>query len=139
MNRKETLDAAEKNVNGQRQSDYGSPENSFKVIGEFWEVYINNKCILPNGSVKITAHDAGVLMSLFKHARIVTGAGKDDNYIDACGYLACAAEIATDKTTELHYEHDPNGIIIGSTIDFDKLTRDITDEMSKDDWRKCRG
>lgn len=45
MNRKEILAAAERCVCGQREQDYGTPENSFKVIGELWEVYIKEKCV----------------------------------------------------------------------------------------------
>lgn len=45
MNRKEILAAAEHCVCGQREQDYGTPENSFKVIGELWEVYIKEKCV----------------------------------------------------------------------------------------------
>lgn len=34
-------------------------------------------------------------MALLKIGRITTGNAKEDNYVDACGYMACAAEIAT--------------------------------------------
>ena len=32
-------------------------------------------------------------MALLKIARIATGTFKEDSYIDACGYLACGAEL----------------------------------------------
>ena len=93
MNRKDTLMTAESYVNGQREADYGTPEDNFKTIGEFWDVYANTACV-KDGKVHFSPHDVAMMMSLMKHARIATGTAKDDNYIDACGYLACAAEIS---------------------------------------------
>ena len=37
MTRSELLHAAEVCVCGQREEDYGTPEDSFRVIGEMWE------------------------------------------------------------------------------------------------------
>lgn len=96
MNRKDTLTTAETYVNGNREQDYGTPEDNFRLIGEFWEVYVNRTCIGENGKAHFHPHDVAMMMSLMKHARIASGKIKDDNYIDACGYLACACEIATD-------------------------------------------
>ena len=42
-------------------------------------------CILPE--------DVAVMMALLKIARIKTGKFKEDRFVDACGYLACAAEL----------------------------------------------
>lgn len=93
MNRKDTLMTAESYVNGQREQDYGTPEDNFKIIGDLWNVYANATCI-KNGKVHFTPHDVAMMMSLLKHGRIATGMIKDDNYIDACGYLAIASEIS---------------------------------------------
>ena len=40
MTREEILAAAQKCVCGDREQDYGSPERSFGVIGQFWETYL---------------------------------------------------------------------------------------------------
>ena len=40
MTRSELLHAAEVCVCGQREEDYGTPEDSFRVIGELWETYL---------------------------------------------------------------------------------------------------
>lgn len=97
MDRAETLTAAQYCVNGSRQEDYGTPENNFQVIAEFWTVYANRgNCIQPDGSIIFDCHDVAIMMSLMKHGRIVSGKPKEDNYVDACGYLACAAEILTE-------------------------------------------
>ena len=36
MTREEVLQAAAKCVNGDRQEDYGSPENNFGLVAAFW-------------------------------------------------------------------------------------------------------
>ena len=43
MTRSEILRAAEVCVCGQREEDYGTPEDSFRVIGELWETYIETR------------------------------------------------------------------------------------------------
>lgn len=93
MNRKEILAAAERCVCGQREQDYGTPENSFKVIGELWEVYIKEKCVGTDTIVTIVPEDVAALLGLLKIARIATGNGKDDNWVDLAGYAACGGEL----------------------------------------------
>ena len=46
MTRKEILAAAEKCVCGDREQDYGIPENNFRLIAEFWHTYLSAKCAL---------------------------------------------------------------------------------------------
>ncbi len=79
------LDAAKKIVTGEREKQYGSPEDNFGVIARLWSTYAGHS---------FTPVDVAVMMTLLKVARIKTGHYKTDSYIDACGYLACAAEIA---------------------------------------------
>lgn len=82
--RKKVLDAAIGCVCQDREGQYGSPENSFNEIAKLWSVWL---------SMKVTAKDVAIMMALLKVARIKTGHFKEDSYIDACGYLACGAEI----------------------------------------------
>lgn len=83
--RAEILDAAKKIVTGDREKQYGSPEDNFSVIARLWSTYAGRE---------FTPVDVAMMMTLLKVARIKTGHYKADSYIDACGYLACAAEIA---------------------------------------------
>lgn len=101
MTREETLDAAKQMVCGHREQDYGTPENNFQVIADLWNVYLQN-CIyhapsFVSGKEEIKVHispfDVAIMMSLFKHGRIISGSATDDSLVDACGYLACGAEI----------------------------------------------
>lgn len=83
--RAEILDAAKAIVTGDREKQYGSPEDNFDVIARLWSAYAGRE---------FAPVDVAMMMTLLKVARIMTGTFKGDSYIDACGYLACAAEIA---------------------------------------------
>lgn len=93
MDRKEILLTAEKYVNGDREQQYGTPENNFQAIADLWTVYMGNN--QGRWNIAFTAHDVGIMMALLKIARIASGQAKSDNYIDLAGYAACAGEIAT--------------------------------------------
>ena len=110
MNRAEVLAAAKKCVCGEREQDYGTPEDNFTTIGLLGSVYLRAahpelQKILPiNG---IEAKDVAVMMSLLKVARIATGSSPD-SFVDLAGYAACAGEIAT-RQTERSEQHDTTG------------------------------
>lgn len=97
MTREEILEAARKCVCGDREQDYGGPERSFGVIGQFWETYLQEKCLEPRCDGPLDVHilpeDVAAMMCLFKLARIATGHGKADNWIDLAGYAACGGEL----------------------------------------------
>jgi hypothetical protein len=84
MTRKETLDAALKCVNGDREQDYGSPENNFRTIADLWTAYLRRM---------ISPVDVAAMLSLLKIARIASGHAKEDNWIDLAGYAACGGEL----------------------------------------------
>lgn len=90
MNRAEILQAAEKCVCEDRQEQYGEPGDTFKAISLLLNAY---KVSRKNGGI-FNAHDAAIMMALVKIGRIATGQFKEDNYIDAAGYLAIAGELA---------------------------------------------
>lgn len=83
--RNKTLDEAKFCINQDRQNQYGSPENNFKVISEFWSTYLG---------IEIPAYKVGIMMNLMKVARMKTSPKHQDNYTDGCGYLALSAELA---------------------------------------------
>ena len=85
MKRAEILEAARVCVCGEREQDYGTPEDSFALIGKLWAAYMG---------VPFTSKDVAMLMALLKVARIKAG-DKADSFVDLAGYAACAGEIAT--------------------------------------------
>ena len=83
----DSLDEAKRVITGERQDQYGSPEDSFSVIAGYWDVYLQN-C----NTRALSALDVAHMMALFKIARCTGQAPKRDNYIDGQGYLAIAAD-----------------------------------------------
>ena len=99
MNRPEILDTAKKCVCGEREQDYGKPEDNFKTIGALWSTYLqaaHPELTKVMGAESITAKDVAVMMALLKIARIATG-NSPDSFVDLAGYAACAGEIATHR------------------------------------------
>lgn len=92
LTRADILHAAEKCVCGQREQDYGTPEDNFETIAELWETYLRHACVDEAGGVYIDANDVAMMMALLKIARIAAGGGKADIWIDLAGYAACGAE-----------------------------------------------
>lgn len=92
LTRADILHAAEKCVCGQRETDYGTPEDNFETIAKLWETYLRRACVDEAGGVYIDANDVAMMMALLKIARIAAGGGKADSWIDLAGYAACGAE-----------------------------------------------
>lgn len=86
MTRKEILDQTTQCVCTDREEQYGSPEDSFKQIASLWTIYLG---------LEVNELDVALMMALLKFARIMNGRFKEDSFVDACGYLACAGEIAS--------------------------------------------
>ena len=85
ITRKSILENAIKCVCGDRDEQYGSPEDNFAKIAQYWSVYLGEE---------INAVDVACMMSLFKIARIQTGTCTFDSFVDLAGYAACGGEIA---------------------------------------------
>lgn len=92
LTRADILHAAEMCVCGQREQDYGTPEDNFETIAKLWETYLRRACVDEAGCVYIDANDVAMMMALLKIARIAAGGGKADSWIDLAGYAACGAE-----------------------------------------------
>lgn len=84
VTRASILNEAKKCVCGQREQDYGSPEDNFKTIASLWTSY---------KGVEFTAVDVSMMMALLKIARISTGTATKDSFVDLAGYAACGGEI----------------------------------------------
>ena len=98
MTRKENLAAAEKCVCGDREQDYGIPENSFRLIAEFWHTYLSAKCVAAGVHVQLEPEDVAAMMALLKIARASVNPEHIDSWIDLVGYGCCGGEIATRET-----------------------------------------
>lgn len=87
MTRKETLENALKCVCGERQDQYGTPENNFGRIAKLWTAYLG---------YEVSSVDVAMMMAMLKIARIKTGSATDDSFVDLAGYAACGAELRVD-------------------------------------------
>lgn len=95
ITREEILREAIRTVCEDRNTQYGEPEDSFRVIAELWTTFVREACVSQGANVCILAEDVGMMMVLFKVARAIGGT-KADTYIDIAGYAACAGKIALD-------------------------------------------
>ena len=80
------LDEAKRTICGERQDVYGSPEDSFTLIANYWNAYLATK------DGMLSALDIAHMMILFKMARVQGQAPSRDSYVDICGYAGIAAD-----------------------------------------------
>ena len=80
---------AEKIVNGQRQTAYGTPEDNFERIARFWSVYFQNT----GRQIELTAADVSPMMRLMKEARLCATPDHRDSLVDIIGYTLTGARV----------------------------------------------
>ena len=85
--RSAVLKEASELTNGQRQSDYGTPQDNFGCIAQMWSAYLGHA---------VSAGDVCYMMTLLKVARLRNGP-HHDSAVDGAGYMALGAEM--DQTT----------------------------------------
>ena len=91
--RSNVLDTAKQYVTKDREATHGNMEDNFESIGMLWEQYFDY-------GWSFSPADVAVMMALLKIARLKSSKDNPDNYIDACGYMACAGELALKKVTK---------------------------------------
>lgn len=94
ITRADILDTAKAIVTGEREKQYGKPEDNFAAVAQMWEVYLRGQCVGEGADVSVAPEDVAMMMVLLKVGRLMTGDYLADNYVDICGYVACAGEIA---------------------------------------------
>lgn len=91
--RAKVLDIAKGYITEDRAADHGDMEDNFIRIAALWNAHL--------GLIDfIKPHDVPVLMTLLKIARIGSNPKHMDNWVDACGYMACGGELASKLTEE---------------------------------------
>lgn len=88
--RAQILHDAAQLITGDRQKDYGPPEENFKRIADFWSIHLGK--ILQPGET-ISPRQVAEMMILLKIARTIESP-TEDSYKDAAGYAGIGAEIA---------------------------------------------
>jgi hypothetical protein len=80
------LDLAAKLIDGDRDAQHGNRLECHTNIARQWTAYLG---------VQITPVDVALMMALLKIARTKSGEFNNDCFIDGCGYIALAGELAT--------------------------------------------
>jgi hypothetical protein len=72
-----------------RNVQHGDAEDNFRNIAKLWTDYL---AMRPNGPLH--SYEVGIMMTLFKIARMVHNPTNQDNWLDSAGYMACGGVIA---------------------------------------------
>ena len=96
--RGDVLLKAHKVINGERQDTYGTPEDSFRMIADQWRWYLKRQY---DTDIVLKAYDVAMMMVLFKICRMFGQEYSEDNYVDACGYLALAGDMYEQTLAEI--------------------------------------
>lgn len=76
-------------INGERQDQYGNPEDTFAQIAALWTAYLCDGQTV----AEITSPMVADMMILLKIAREKGGRGKKDNFVDILGYAMLGASM----------------------------------------------
>ncbi len=127
MTRSEILQQADKAISGQRELDYGSPENNFSLIAKLWSAYLGET---------ISPVDVSMMMCLLKIARIKNGGGTGDSFVDLAGYAACGCELRTseEQTGQVPNECTISGKLNGIPEGWYMTSAPRAVDCNKDKW-----
>lgn len=90
--RVEALREAAKIISGDRDIQYGGPEENFTRIAKIWSVIIG---------VDITSEDVAMMMVGLKVARYASKSGfQADTWIDIAGYAGCGYEVGSVESSK---------------------------------------
>jgi hypothetical protein len=83
--RVEALREAARLINGDRDTQYGSPIENFGRIAKIWSVVLG---------IDVTEEDVAMCMTGLKMARYASKSGfQPDTWIDIAGYAGCGYEV----------------------------------------------
>src|SRR5512143_1430218 len=109
MTKAEVLEKAASIVTGNREQNYGKPEDNFATIAQIWTAVLQRTGKISPGSV-VDARDVALCMVGVKLAR-EAHIHSDDNCVDGAGYFACAADVVrpSDKNVAVTYIEQSGG------------------------------
>ena len=80
-----TLTKAAELIDGDRDKQHGDRHECHAAIAALWSAFL---------TVNIEPADVALMLALQKIARTQHGEHNPDNYVDGCGYIAIAGELA---------------------------------------------
>lgn len=85
--RVEALREAARIISGERNKEYGGPEENFSRTAQIWSVIMG---------INFTAEDVAMMMVGLKVARYANRGGfQPDTWIDIAGYAGCGFEVGS--------------------------------------------
>lgn len=85
LERQQCLDEAGRIISGERDKQYGGPEENFDRIAKIWSVLFG---------IEVTREDVAMAMVAVKVARYASRSGfQGDTWTDIAGYAACGYEV----------------------------------------------
>ena len=87
MDRDEILDTAKGLINGDRAKTHGDAYHMHNVIAEMWSTILG---------FSVSPMRVALMMAALKLARASENPNHSDNFVDACGYIALAGEMAAE-------------------------------------------
>jgi hypothetical protein len=91
MKASEIATEAARLVSGDRNQTHGDKATNHGNIAALWNAYLG---IRRDPVAPLSGEDVALMMNLLKVARTQTGGLNVDDFIDGCGYMAIAGEIA---------------------------------------------
>ena len=83
--RVEALREAARIISGERNKQYGGPEENFERIAKIWEIIFG---------IPVSNEDVAMAMVAVKVARYASKSGyQPDTWVDIAGYAACGYEV----------------------------------------------
>lgn len=98
--RAQVLDDAAAAVNGERQLNYGQPEDNFLRIARLWNSHLKNVGIIKEGDRLLSNADVALMMILMKGGRLANTINHPESWTDIAGYAACGNETAQNIATD---------------------------------------
>jgi hypothetical protein len=87
------IDLAKEIIYGDREETYGHPSKNLVAISQLWTIYLHQKYGV---NVIVNAEDVCWMMNLLKMTRQMNKE-KQDNVVDAIGYLALIDRLGENK------------------------------------------
>lgn len=89
--RQECLNEAARIISGDRDKQYGGPEDNFGRIAKIWSIIFG---------IDVTPEDVAMAMVAVKVARYASKSGfQPDTWIDVAGYAGCGYEVGKIQTS----------------------------------------
>ena len=116
--RTDTLTKAEQLINGDRNNQYGPPNQDFGRTASLWTTYLDGRTL-------IEAHDVAAMMILLKISRIRWSPENHDHWIDIAGYAACGHDAFTSS------DHPPAGNDHETWLRYQETISDLEDTIDQ--------